>query len=146
MKCLCEVKSQLFVIISFEAPLYCTALDSIDNRVVGCCNKVDGEDVAMRRPSTRVPYIILCRNHKEKLIKHKCCPTCGFFCNEGKIVLCSNSHQYHHGCELVIDKKNSCPHCGSFTFFNLDISVTGNKNNQSPKKKKLKKQKLLKCV
>ncbi|XP_014223483.1 histone-lysine N-methyltransferase EHMT2 isoform X1 [Trichogramma pretiosum] len=112
LKCLCEVRSQLFVTITTaDTPLHCTALDSIDNRIVGCGNEVDREDVAMRRPSAKIPYIILCRTHKERLIRHNCCPTCGQFCSQGKFVHCPYGHQYHRHCELILDNKSHCPHC-----------------------------------
>ena len=121
------MRSQLFVTItSADAPLYCTALDSIDNRIVGCSNEVDHADVAMRRPSSRIPFIILCRVHKERLIRHNCCPTCGFFCSQGKFVHCSNGHQYHRDCEMHYDKKPLCPHCGSYGMsFDVIITMTG---------------------
>ncbi|XP_012228658.1 histone-lysine N-methyltransferase EHMT1 isoform X2 [Linepithema humile] len=126
MLCLCQVRSQLYVTITGSgAPLYCTALDSIDNRVIGCCNEVDSNDVAMRRPSTRVPFIILCRMHKERLLRHNCCPSCGLFCSQGRFVQCTNGHQYHRECEVYPNKKGVCPHCGGETAA-YDILVTMN--------------------
>ncbi|XP_014206888.2 histone-lysine N-methyltransferase EHMT2 [Copidosoma floridanum] len=124
MQCLCEVRSQLYVTItSADAPLYCTAHDCIDKRIVSCTNEVDHDDVAMRRPSTRIPYIILCRMHKERLIRHNCCPTCGLFCSQGRFVHCSNGHQYHRECELVYSNKPLCPHCGSHNL-SCDVIIT----------------------
>ncbi|XP_011063116.1 PREDICTED: histone-lysine N-methyltransferase EHMT2 isoform X2 [Acromyrmex echinatior] len=126
MLCLCQIRSQLYVTITGSGgPLYCTAVDSIDNRVVGCCNEVDTNDVAMRRPSTRVPFIILCRMHKERLLRHNCCPSCGMFCSQGRFVQCTNGHQYHRECEIYPNKKGVCPHCGSETAA-YDVMVTMN--------------------
>ncbi|XP_058802686.1 histone-lysine N-methyltransferase EHMT2 [Phymastichus coffea] len=127
MQCLCEVRSQLYVTItSAESPLYCTAQDSIDNKNVVCGNEVDHDDVAMRRPSTNIPYIILCRTHKERLTRHNCCPTCGLFCSQGKFVHCSNGHQYHRNCELLYNDKPLCPHCGSYGIsYDVFITMTG---------------------
>ncbi|KAF3419879.1 hypothetical protein E2986_10424 [Frieseomelitta varia] len=124
MLCLCQVRSQLYVTITGSgAPLYCTAIDSIDNRLIGCCNEVDSNDVAMRRPSTRVPFIILCRVHKERLLRHNCCPSCGLFCSHGRFVQCINGHQYHRECEIYPNKKGVCPHCGNETTA-YDVMVT----------------------
>ncbi|OAD62460.1 Histone-lysine N-methyltransferase EHMT1 [Eufriesea mexicana] len=127
MLCLCQVRSQLYVTITGSgAPLYCTAIDSIDNRLVGCCNEVDSNDVAMRRPSTRVPFIILCRMHKERLLRHNCCPSCGLFCSQGKFVQCINGHQYHRECEIYPNKKGVCPHCGSeSTAYDVMVTMSG---------------------
>ncbi|XP_036142402.1 histone-lysine N-methyltransferase EHMT2 isoform X2 [Monomorium pharaonis] len=127
MLCLCQVRSQLYVTITGSGgPLYCTAIDSIDNRVVGCCNEVDANDVAMRRPSTRIPFIILCRMHKERLLRHNCCPSCGMFCSQGRFVQCVNGHQYHRECEIYPNKKGVCPHCGSETSaYDVLITING---------------------
>ncbi|XP_076233464.1 histone-lysine N-methyltransferase G9a [Calliopsis andreniformis] len=127
MLCLCQVRSQLYVTITGSgAPLYCTAIDSIDNRLVGCCNEVDSNDVAMRRPSTRVPFIILCRMHKERLLRHNCCPSCGLFCSQGRFVQCINGHQYHRECEVYPNKKGVCPHCGSeSTLYDVMVAMSG---------------------
>ncbi|XP_008550725.1 histone-lysine N-methyltransferase EHMT2 isoform X2 [Microplitis demolitor] len=122
--CLCQMRSQLYVTITGSGtPLFCTAIDSIDNRLIGCCNEVDSNDVAMRRPSTRVPFIILCRAHKERLLRHNCCPSCGLFCTQGKFVQCNNGHQFHRDCEIYVNKKPVCPHCANETS-NYDVLVT----------------------
>ncbi|XP_033228830.1 histone-lysine N-methyltransferase EHMT1 [Belonocnema kinseyi] len=127
MLCLCQVRSQLYVTISGNGPpLYCTAVDSMDNKIVGCCNEVDTNDVAMRRTSTRVPFIILCRMHKERLLRHNCCPTCGLFCLQGRFMQCTNGHQYHRDCELYHSKKGACPHCGDDSIeYDVFVSMTG---------------------
>lgn len=122
--CLCQVRSQLYVTITGSgAPLYCTAIDSIDNKLVGCCNEVDSNDVAMRRPSTRVPFIILCRMHKERLLRHNCCPSCGLFCTQGRFAQCGNGHQYHRECEIYTNKKALCPHCDCESS-SYDVAIT----------------------
>lgn len=125
--CLCQVRSQLYVTVSDNsAPLYCTAIDSIDGKKVGCCNEVDINDVNMRRPSTCVPFIILCRMHKERLFRHNCCPTCGLFCSQGKFIQCVNGHQYHRDCEIYVSKQAACPHCGCESpEFDIVISLNG---------------------
>lgn len=127
MLCLCQVRSQLYVTISGNGPpLFCTAVDSIDNKIVGCCNEVDSNDVAMRRTSNRVPFIILCRMHKERLLRHNCCPTCGLFCSQGRFMQCTNGHQYHRDCEVYPSKKRACPHCGcESTEYDVLVSMNG---------------------
>ncbi|KAG8225217.1 hypothetical protein J437_LFUL012692, partial [Ladona fulva] len=57
--------------------LYCQAVDSMDGRAVGCCGLV--QDGFMRRPSCRVPFLLLCEVHRQRLARHNCCPGCGMF-------------------------------------------------------------------
>lgn len=94
--------------------VYCTAMDSVNNRIIGCNNVVSGE-LAMLRPSTRVPYIILCEVHKQRLLRHNCCPTCGLFCTQGRFTQCPANHQYHRDCQIIVGDANYCPHCGLST-------------------------------
>lgn len=138
MQCLCEARSQLYVTIaSANSPLYCTALDSVDNKVIGCSNQVDRDDVAMRRPSAQIPYIILCRLHKQRMVKHNCCPTCGLFCAQGKFIHCSNGHQYHRDCELLYEDKALCPHCASYGIsYEVIITLNGKRNPSSTQTQK----------
>lgn len=32
------------------------------------------------RPSSRVPLMVLCESHRARMVKHHCCPGCGYFC------------------------------------------------------------------
>lgn len=65
----------------------------------------------MLRPSVRVPYIILCEVHRERLIRHNCCPTCGLFCTQGRFTQCASNHQYHRECQITLGNLPCCPHC-----------------------------------
>lgn len=49
---------------------------------MGCNNVIDAEETSLLRPSTRVPYIILCKVHYNRMLRHNCCPTCGLFCTQ----------------------------------------------------------------
>lgn len=104
--CLCTQKTQIFVstpehgkcfvhlvktvnaleigisILVILDEVYCTAIDSIDGKLVGCNNVVDTEESSLLRPSTRVPYITLCKVHYNRMLRHNCCPTCGLFCTQ----------------------------------------------------------------
>ncbi|GLV41275.1 G9a [Carabus blaptoides fortunei] len=114
-KCLCQHTSQIYITTSnLSDVVYCTAMDSVNNRIIGCNNVVSGE-LAMLRPSTRVPYIILCEVHKQRLLRHNCCPTCGLFCTQGRFTQCPANHQYHRDCQIIVADGNYCPHCGLAT-------------------------------
>lgn len=62
--------------------MYCTAIDSIEEKLVGCSRIADVKTIPLLRPSKRVPYQILCSLHKNRLMLHNCCPTCGIFCTQ----------------------------------------------------------------
>lgn len=47
-------------------------------QLVGCTNViVKGETM---RPSSRVSLVVLCETHRSHMVKHHCCPGCGYFC------------------------------------------------------------------
>ncbi|XP_023727784.1 histone-lysine N-methyltransferase EHMT2 isoform X3 [Cryptotermes secundus] len=114
--CCCQTKSQLFVSTCGQngtaSELYCQAMDTLDDRLVGCCNAVTAQDTRLSRPSCRVPYLILCDVHMQRLLRHNCCPGCGVFCTQGKFVQCASAHWYHRDCQLTVDSASVCPHCG----------------------------------
>lgn len=84
--CCCQTKSQLFVSTRGQngvaGEMYCQAMDTLDDRLVGCCNVVTTQDTRLSRPSHRVPYLILCDVHMQRLLRHNCCPGCGMFCTQ----------------------------------------------------------------
>lgn len=34
----------------------------------------------LMRPSNRAPLLVLCEDHRGRMVKHQCCPGCGYFC------------------------------------------------------------------
>uniref|UniRef100_A0AAQ5X073 Euchromatic histone-lysine N-methyltransferase 2 n=1 Tax=Amphiprion ocellaris TaxID=80972 RepID=A0AAQ5X073_AMPOC len=77
------------------------------------------------RPSSRVPLMILCDVHRSHMVKHHCCPGCGYFCIAGTFLECCPdqriAHRFHRGCVTVLGGGRSrangggllfCPHCG----------------------------------
>ncbi|XP_019714400.1 histone-lysine N-methyltransferase EHMT2-like, partial [Hippocampus comes] len=87
-----------------------------------CTNvTVKGETM---RPSSRVPLMVLCETHRSHMVKHHCCPGCGFFCVAGTFLECCPdqriAHRFHRGCVTVLGGGRSrtnggmlfCPHCG----------------------------------
>lgn len=72
----------LLTYFKFLDIVHCTAIDSIGDRLVGCNSVIDGDEIPMLRPSSRVPYIILCEVHLNRMLRHNCCPKCGLFCTQ----------------------------------------------------------------
>lgn len=135
---------------------HCQAIDSIENRKIGCCNPVEviEEDIQLQRPSVKVTYLMFCKVHIHRLLIHNCCPTCGLFCTQvsslahinsllhigvcvtpsvflllqGNFVMCESHHMYHRKCELLIEDKRVCPHCGQISPKNDIHIMIGRKN------------------
>ncbi|PSN49961.1 hypothetical protein C0J52_08773 [Blattella germanica] len=143
--CCCQTKSQLYVSSrgqnGIAAEIYCQAMDTLDDRLVGCCNAVTTQDTCLSRPSRRVPFLILCDVHMQRLLRHNCCPVCGIFCTQGKFVQCASLHWYHRDCQLTVASSSVCPHCGLDSPANdVILSMRSGKNpvflpQQKPPKK-----------
>ncbi|KAJ8921860.1 hypothetical protein NQ315_008492 [Exocentrus adspersus] len=113
--CLCVQKTKLFADVKENGnTVYCTAIDSIGEKLIGCTREVDVKETPLLRPSQRVPYLILCDLHRNRLLRHNCCP-CGVFCTQGKFVECDANHQYHRSCQISVGSMECCPHCGLST-------------------------------
>ena len=46
---------------------------------LSCCNAAILKRETMR-PSSRVALMVLCETHRARMVKHHCCPGCGYFC------------------------------------------------------------------
>lgn len=62
------------------ATLYCQAVDSVGGKLVGCCLVASRK--RFYRPSKKIPFMILCDSHRDRIRKHFCCPGCGLFCTQ----------------------------------------------------------------
>uniref|UniRef100_A0A672N850 Histone-lysine N-methyltransferase EHMT1-like n=1 Tax=Sinocyclocheilus grahami TaxID=75366 RepID=A0A672N850_SINGR len=69
-----------------------------------------------RGPSNSVQLLVLCEDHRTGMVKHQCCPGCGFFCRAGVFMECQPevniSHRFHRACASVLNGQSFCPHCG----------------------------------
>ncbi|RZF40094.1 hypothetical protein LSTR_LSTR002497 [Laodelphax striatellus] len=122
--CLCSSKDKLYAsTASLRSELYCQAIDSLDGRLIGCCNMVESGAPRIERASVRVPYQMLCNVHHERLVRHNCCPGCGCFCTQGKFVQCLEGHHYHRDCQATVNNEPVCPHCGTKSAVDVNISL-----------------------
>ncbi|XP_023217380.1 uncharacterized protein LOC111619796 [Centruroides sculpturatus] len=110
--------------VTTESKIYCQALDSIDDKLIGCCNFVTNQKLV--RPSVRIPFTALCESHLWRFRHHHCCPGCGIFCTQGNFFQCYTTtdgrpclHLFHKRCQIIQDNGYSplCPHCGSSSDF-----------------------------
>ncbi|XP_069119470.1 uncharacterized protein [Argopecten irradians] len=112
--CCCKINGASFKKLGCSTT-YCQALDSIDGKVMGCCNKVTGSQLV--RPGVKIPFMALCEAHRKRLRLHQCCPGCGHFCAQGKFYQCKKEgslsvHNFHKQCQVLKGGKYYCPHCG----------------------------------
>ncbi|KAL8562887.1 hypothetical protein ACOMHN_004579 [Nucella lapillus] len=111
--CCCKIVGTFFNKLTTGAT-YCQALDSVDGKALGCCNKVS--NLQLVRPGVKIPFMAVCEVHRKRLKMHQCCPGCGHFCTQGKFYQCrqdgSTIHNFHRLCQTERDGRLFCPHCG----------------------------------
>nr|XP_055075624.1 histone-lysine N-methyltransferase EHMT2 isoform X2 [Misgurnus anguillicaudatus] len=122
--CSCRMEAPRVDGFSSRSSRTCMAIESVNGELVGCTNAiVKGETM---RPSSRVSLMVLCETHRSHMVKHHCCPGCGYFCLSGTFLECCPdvriAHRFHRGCVSVLGGGRSrggvgvgllfCPHCG----------------------------------
>ncbi|XP_072226460.1 histone-lysine N-methyltransferase EHMT2 isoform X3 [Leuresthes tenuis] len=121
--CSCRMEAPRVDSTSNRLSRQCMATESNNGELRPCTNwTVKGETM---RPSSRVPLMVLCDVHRSHMVKHHCCPGCGYFCIAGTFLECCPdqriAHRFHRGCVTVLSGGRSrvngggmlfCPHCG----------------------------------
>ncbi|XP_077362134.1 histone-lysine N-methyltransferase EHMT2 isoform X2 [Festucalex cinctus] len=120
--CSCRMEAPRVDTTNHRVSRQCMATESSDGELRACTNMTTkGETM---RPSSRVPLMVLCDTHRSHMVKHHCCPGCGFFCIAGTFLECCPdqriAHRFHRGCVTVLGGGRSrpnggmlfCPHCG----------------------------------
>ncbi|KAL1255010.1 hypothetical protein QQF64_013071 [Cirrhinus molitorella] len=95
--CSCRMEAPRVDGFSARSNRTCMAIESINGELVGCTNViVKGETM---RPSSRVSLMVLCETHRSHMVKHHCCPGCGYFCLSGTFLECCPdvhiAHRFH---------------------------------------------------
>ncbi|XP_069039287.1 histone-lysine N-methyltransferase EHMT1-like isoform X3 [Lepisosteus oculatus] len=112
--CSCRMETPKSREILTLANKKCMATESVDGQLSRCQSGVMKHE--MMRPSNSVQLLVLCEDHRAGMVKHQCCPGCGYFCRAGTFMECqpdSNiSHRFHQDCASVMDGRSFCPHCG----------------------------------
>uniref|UniRef100_A0A8D0BPL4 [histone H3]-lysine(9) N-methyltransferase n=1 Tax=Salvator merianae TaxID=96440 RepID=A0A8D0BPL4_SALMN len=112
--CSCRMETPKSREISTLANNQCMATDSVDKELSRCTNRVLKYE--LMRPSNKVQLLVLCEDHRGRMVKHQCCPGCGFFCAAGTFMECqpesSISHRFHKNCASQVKGMSYCPHCG----------------------------------
>uniref|UniRef100_A0A674PP59 Euchromatic histone-lysine N-methyltransferase 1b n=1 Tax=Takifugu rubripes TaxID=31033 RepID=A0A674PP59_TAKRU len=112
--CSCRMETPKSREILTLADRKCMATESIDGQLIRCQGAILKHE--MMRPSNSVQLLVLCEDHRNGMVKHQCCPGCGFFCRAGTFMECqpdiSISHRFHRACASVLKGQSFCPHCG----------------------------------
>ncbi|XP_047461655.1 histone-lysine N-methyltransferase EHMT2 isoform X2 [Mugil cephalus] len=121
--CSCRMEAPRVDSTSHRVSRQCMATESVNGELRACNNRtIKGETM---RPSSRVSLMVLCDVHRSHMVKHHCCPGCGYFCIAGTFLECCPNqriaHRFHRGCVTVLGSGRSrangggmlfCPHCG----------------------------------
>ncbi|KAK7896836.1 hypothetical protein WMY93_022161 [Mugilogobius chulae] len=112
--CSCRMETPKSREILILADRKCMATESVDGQLSRCQAAVLKHE--MMRPSNSVQLLVLCEDHRSGMVKHQCCPGCGYFCRAGTFMECqpdvSISHRFHRSCASVLKGQSFCPHCG----------------------------------
>lgn len=76
--CSCRMETPKSREILILADRKCMATESVDGQLTRCQIAVLKHE--MMRPSNSVQLLVLCEDHRNGMVKHQCCPGCGFFC------------------------------------------------------------------
>ncbi|XP_062930039.1 histone-lysine N-methyltransferase EHMT1-like isoform X5 [Mobula hypostoma] len=103
----------------------CMATENIDEELSSCINTVIKQE--LMRPSNKVQLMVLCEDHRSRMVKHQCCPGCGYFCTAGTFMECQPdstiSHRFHKNCASCINGLSFCPHCGEDTAQAKEVTI-----------------------
>ncbi|KAI4817192.1 hypothetical protein KUCAC02_009468, partial [Chaenocephalus aceratus] len=113
--CSCRMETPKSREILTLADRKCMATESVDGQLSRCQGAILKHE--MMRPSNSVQLLVLCEDHRNGMVKHQCCPGCGFFCRAGTFMELHNrtsaiSHRFHQGLRLHAEGQSFCPHCG----------------------------------
>ncbi|XP_078498135.1 histone-lysine N-methyltransferase EHMT1 isoform X2 [Lissotriton helveticus] len=112
--CSCRMETPKKDEITMLANEQCMATESTDGELSKCTNSVIKYE--LMRPSNKVHQLVLCETHRGRMVKHQCCPGCGYFCMAGTFMEClpegGISHRFHKTCASIVNNTSYCPHCG----------------------------------
>ncbi|XP_018411360.1 PREDICTED: histone-lysine N-methyltransferase EHMT2 [Nanorana parkeri] len=112
--CSCRMEAPSVERVCEQANNMCMATESVDGELSGCNAPITKRETM--RPSSRVPLMVLCENHRARMVKHHCCPGCGYFCTSGTFLECHPdfriNHRFHRACVSPLNGVIFCPHCG----------------------------------
>ncbi|XP_056395143.1 histone-lysine N-methyltransferase EHMT2 isoform X2 [Hyla sarda] len=112
--CSCRMEAPSVERVCEQSNNMCMATESVDGELSGCNAPITKRETM--RPSSKVPLMVLCESHRARMVKHHCCPGCGYFCTSGTFLECHPdfriNHRFHRACVSPLNGIIFCPHCG----------------------------------
>lgn len=93
--CSCRMETPKSREILILADRKCMATESVDGQLTRCQGAILKHE--MMRPSNSVQLLVLCEDHRSGMVKHQCCPGCGFFCRAVSIPKLCDQFQVFRG-------------------------------------------------
>ncbi|XP_029467385.1 histone-lysine N-methyltransferase EHMT1 isoform X3 [Rhinatrema bivittatum] len=123
--CSCRMETPKSQEITEEENDHCMATECANNELSRCTKRVIKHE--LMRPSNKVPLLVLCEDHRGRMVKHQCCPGCGYFCTSGMFMECqpegSISHRFHKACASQVNNLSFCPHCGENVSKSKEVTI-----------------------
>ncbi|CAM9664666.1 unnamed protein product [Lampetra planeri] len=124
--CSCRMEAPKNREISKLSSGKCMATESTNGQLTRCLRSVAKQETM--RPSSRVQLMVVCEEHRAKMMTHHCCPGCGFFCSTGTFLECQPdvgiSHRFHVRCVSRLNGSLYCPHCGEEASSAREVTVS----------------------
>ncbi|XP_069775679.1 histone-lysine N-methyltransferase EHMT2-like isoform X3 [Narcine bancroftii] len=124
--CSCRMEAPKIDRITELANNICMATESTDGQLSGCSSSITKCETM--RPSSRVSLMVLCEVHRARMVKHHCCPGCGYFCTATRCLAKRSPNR----CWGLTDKEEATPGAvdelddvqGSFLECHPDFRIT----------------------
>ncbi|KAM4696988.1 histone-lysine N-methyltransferase EHMT1 [Rhinophrynus dorsalis] len=123
--CSCRMETPKEDEVTAKAGDHCMAIESTNQELTRCTTRVLKYE--LMRPSNKVRHLVLCEDHRGKMVKHQCCPGCGYFCTAGTFMECQPdtnvSHRFHKDCATHVNSTSYCPHCGEEASMAKEVTI-----------------------
>ncbi|XP_053329006.1 histone-lysine N-methyltransferase EHMT1 [Spea bombifrons] len=123
--CSCRMETPKEDEVTVKSGDQCMAIESTGKELSRCASGVTKYE--LMRPSNKVRHLVLCEDHRGRMVKHQCCPGCGYFCTAGTFVECqpetSISHRFHKECATRVNNTSYCPHCGEESSKAIEVTI-----------------------
>lgn len=120
--CSCRMETPKSREILILADRKCMATESVDGQLTRCQGAVLKHE--MMRPSNSVQLLVLCEDHRNGMVKHQCCPGCGFFCRAVSMIISFGLGKVYRFSRLVFVSLITVSFFGGLSLFGVLLTDT----------------------